>query len=555
MAGLRKRIKDLNTGPSLTGAEYGVIDNGTNVYKATGHEFAKGALNIINARAYASLQAAIDAIPAGGGTLLIDSDFTITSALTFTKSNAKVQCRGKITAGALFPTSGTVLTITGSNIVFDNLEIDGGGIALRGVTVLTGSDHVTFNRPRLTNFASTAADSTVPYALGIRDGTSNVFVNLPFISGVNAGHVNGIARGIHVTNLNGTGAPSYIQISGGFIGNITPITDGDGIVFQNDWNANLYSDVNGVSFEGCAKRAVKIMERGVSVRGCQINGAGYAGISVYASDCNVVGNTIKNAYGDAVIEIGGASILLSHINVTGNTIQKASDAEVGTTGDGISILGSLAHSHITISGNTIEHVRKGIRIGAPVSRVSVCGNTVKNTTQEGVFVDGAVSYVSVCNNIFESVSSYGVRFSAGSNVEAFGNQGGSSFEIVLVAASVLSTYSGWGNSGPSAGLGNIIRDGIAFPISATAKTGNYTVADSDYCVTVDCTGAARTMTLPPVTGRAGRILVFKKIDASANAMILDGTGAETIDGAATLSKTTQWDAVRIICDGSKWFVI
>ena len=64
---------------------------------------------------------------------------------------------------------------------------------------------------------------------------------------------------------------------------------------------------------------------------------------------------------------------------------------------------------------------------------------------------------------------------------------------------------------------------------------------TDEVLLVDATAAPVVITLPALAqAGAGFRLTAKKIDSSANAMTLDGSGAETIDGAATLATTTQW---------------
>ncbi|HSC14498.1 MAG TPA: hypothetical protein VLI71_05235, partial [Gammaproteobacteria bacterium] len=50
-------------------------------------------------------------------------------------------------------------------------------------------------------------------------------------------------------------------------------------------------------------------------------------------------------------------------------------------------------------------------------------------------------------------------------------------------------------------------------------------------------------------------LTVKKIDATANAVTIDGDGAETIDGAATQSLPAQWNAKTVQSNGVAWFII
>lgn len=81
------------------------------------------------------------------------------------------------------------------------------------------------------------------------------------------------------------------------------------------------------------------------------------------------------------------------------------------------------------------------------------------------------------------------------------------------------------------------------------------IAATDHVVAVDATAGAVTVNLPPLAGNAGRALIFKKIDASANAVTIDGDAAETIDGAATQALTTQWQTMRLIAGPSEWWII
>jgi len=61
--------------------------------------------------------------------------------------------------------------------------------------------------------------------------------------------------------------------------------------------------------------------------------------------------------------------------------------------------------------------------------------------------------------------------------------------------------------------------------------------------------------LPPAALLSGRIYVFKRINSGANAVIVDPSGAETIDGAATYTLSAQWNSVTIMSNGTAWFII
>lgn len=86
-------------------------------------------------------------------------------------------------------------------------------------------------------------------------------------------------------------------------------------------------------------------------------------------------------------------------------------------------------------------------------------------------------------------------------------------------------------------------------------TATGSVAASDYAIMVDATSAAVTINLPAAASNTGRVLNVKKVDASGNAVTLDGNASETIDGATTLAIATQYQSYTVICDGTGWWII
>ena len=83
-------------------------------------------------------------------------------------------------------------------------------------------------------------------------------------------------------------------------------------------------------------------------------------------------------------------------------------------------------------------------------------------------------------------------------------------------------------------------------------TSSTTATDNDDVILVDSTAGSVTVNLPP--SRRGKELILKKIVA-ANSMILDGNGAETIDGVATITVNTQWAVRRIKAYAGNWIII
>jgi hypothetical protein len=107
------------------------------------------------------------------------------------------------------------------------------------------------------------------------------------------------------------------------------------------------------------------------------------------------------------------------------------------------------------------------------------------------------------------------------------------------------------NSAPSSRV--VINGSFSVPLSS--KTSAYTATTDDHTILCNATTAAFTITLPTAVGISGRVYVIKKVDASVNAITVDGNGTETIDGSLTYSLNSQWQSVTIQSDGTNWVII
>jgi hypothetical protein len=107
-------------------------------------------------------------------------------------------------------------------------------------------------------------------------------------------------------------------------------------------------------------------------------------------------------------------------------------------------------------------------------------------------------------------------------------------------ASEISVYSKSGNLYRLNSAGVVGRVGmVPVVVSKTFADTPYTVPDWNYQVLVNATGGAVTVVLPAAANNTGRDIDVKKTDSSANAVTVDGNGAETIDGSATKVISTQ----------------
>jgi len=99
---------------------------------------------------------------------------------------------------------------------------------------------------------------------------------------------------------------------------------------------------------------------------------------------------------------------------------------------------------------------------------------------------------------------------------------------------------------------------VASNFVTDAKTTAYVVtsADNKKLIEGDATSASFTITLPPVaTTQDGFTIAFKKTDATANTVTIDGDSSETIDGATSYVLDAQYDYIILQCDTTTWNVL
>lgn len=94
-------------------------------------------------------------------------------------------------------------------------------------------------------------------------------------------------------------------------------------------------------------------------------------------------------------------------------------------------------------------------------------------------------------------------------------------------------------------------------VAVNRVSANYTMDGpaNDRVILADAGAGAVTVTLIAAAGNEGRVVTIKKVDASANAVTIDGSGTETIDGAATQVLSAQYEDITVVCDGTAWFII
>lgn len=99
----------------------------------------------------------------------------------------------------------------------------------------------------------------------------------------------------------------------------------------------------------------------------------------------------------------------------------------------------------------------------------------------------------------------------------------------------------------------LIDQRLAERAAVTEVDADYGMNEADRYILADATGAALTVTLPSAIGLKGQgAYTVKRINSGGNAVTVEGSGSETIDGAANVSLSSQWDRVSVISDNENW---
>ena len=103
------------------------------------------------------------------------------------------------------------------------------------------------------------------------------------------------------------------------------------------------------------------------------------------------------------------------------------------------------------------------------------------------------------------------------------------------------------NGDPAASLRRLENVLGQTPVYGASRlvTAATTITDSDELLLVSTSGGGVTLTLPVARTVLGRVYKVKKMSADANVVTLDGNGSETIDGAATVTWTTQYQSYAV----------
>ncbi len=92
-------------------------------------------------------------------------------------------------------------------------------------------------------------------------------------------------------------------------------------------------------------------------------------------------------------------------------------------------------------------------------------------------------------------------------------------------------------------------------LATVTKISSYTITGTDVVIFADAASGNTTITLPLAASFSGYSFYVKRIDSSANTCVVGRSGSDTLDGATTFSLDSQYFSVRVISNGSNWYII
>jgi hypothetical protein len=303
-------------------------------------------------------------------------------------------------------------------VEIDRLIVDGNNLCKCGITLYDNISNIKITKSTLKNITQGGSYATDLVAgMMIKTGVVGVFFDSNIVTNIRAKNAPAVSRGIMISSWNGTIAKN-VTISNNRITDIYPKDDGDGIYFDSG-TVSTNSNVTGNTLERCAKRGIKIASPGVNIINNHVINSFlgnnqyvssnpvpgidmYAGISVYANDVTVDGNTIDGVgsfYGG--IEVS-AELTVQRIKILNNTIMMGSNANLsGTSGMRI---GDIAN--FEIRGNKIVRASSGIWTWQGAVNGIVSNNNISQVDygiQFGTYVTGKpFSNVKESNNTIQA---------------------------------------------------------------------------------------------------------------------------------------------------------
>lgn len=388
------------------------------------------------------IQTALTSTAAEGFVLLVPDGVYRHNPLTL---DGPVRIRGTGKSKAIFKardaynhTNGLWTVQTGSEVIFEDVSLDGDALVNRVLRINAGAN-VDVRHSKISNaYGSVATAATVA---GIIVGGGGKFRCLDSEvsdcsadpDGDNTGNVPGTVRGIHFTKWSTEDPPIEAIVSRSLFRNILSGTtrneDADAISYQShaqDSKGNVH--IVGNTFHNIGKRWCKILSPGVVfAHNVGTNESTslkpmYAIVSANSSNIIVKGNRCEGGAAAFFCDVGNPGTwACSNVTVEGNVWNQGSDPNVSAEGCRTMGNSGTLCTGVVISGNQFLSTLIGIHVSGGSVGVMVGTNRVIATeagihigwryTSEDLLGLPVPSVISVGNNVGTG-GTYGVRWKA-----------------------------------------------------------------------------------------------------------------------------------------------
>lgn len=457
-------------------------------------------------------------------TLDDSGELILANGLTITTGDISVN-NGSISAtGSFTSTAGNIETSNGNIAAVGNIL--GSGYARFGslnAPANTTAGDITGVRLNIGNVIHSAANGQVVHMSGTLTDTSSTSAFLRALATISpASASTATFRGISfLQDTTGTGINTLNTLQAGvFInkigstGAITAITGLQGLAVFTDTS-------NAVTITTAIALDARLYQRS----------AGSATVNITTG----IGLDLSNL----VAGTGAVFTTFKNINITD---PPASTATI-TTHYGIDI-GKLTR---TATGGSIYGIRlaqpgilngvvattDSIALNLPSDSIALGNQTATTTNAHGISI-GQATYTSTTNT--RTLTNAASLYIAGAPV--------ASTNVTVTNG----PYALWVDAGVTR-----LDGAVMMPI--TTVTTTTTLDTTHYTVLADATSGNITINLPTAASASGRVYVIKKTDSSANTVTIDGSGAETIDGATTNVISTQYVSITIQSNGTFWSIL
>ncbi len=313
----------------------------------------------------------------------------------------------------------------------------------------------------------------------------------------------------------------------------------------------------------------------VSTNFCEIDSAANmnvtslaAGVSIAGRNTIVSSNSIVGPYAFPNTKASIAGNSYYGIRLASSETWRGNKCIIGSNNirnvtSGITAIGASAINEdhtlysTQISNNSISGSKWGIYI-VPEDKTGVFSdfmikdNIIDSCESTGMWFKGSGPII-VEGNSFNNMSDKIIRVGGVNDVGTFRNNvwDGETLDPTTdpILVEVLATES------IITELGNSWNPKESTIVNVSTQTADYSAnVITDSTILVDATIAAVTITLPTAVGYTGKNFRIKKVDNTANAVIIDADGSETIDGAFQVTISTQYGVSDIVSDGTNWHI-